>query len=84
MKLLIKKQRLPQNYSTQNISHSSMFQNLQSYMSLRRERSQINNYGKKSLFPSPNMDKNSTEKYSLQFNILTECQEAMHVKGKVH
>lgn len=44
----------------------------------------MNNYGKKSLFPSPNMDKNSTEKYSLQFNILTECQEAMHVKRKVH
>ena len=43
----------------------------------------MNNYGKKSLFPSPNMDKNSTEKYSLQFNILTECQQAMHVKRKV-
>lgn len=84
MKLLIKKQRLPQNYSIQNISHSSMFQNLQSYMSLIRGRSQMNNYGKKSLFPSPNMDKDSTEKYSLQLNILTECQEAMHVKGKVH
>lgn len=44
----------------------------------------MNNYGKKSLFPSPNMDENSTEKYSLQFNILTECQEVMHVKRKVH
>ena len=39
-----------------------MFQNLQSYMSLRRERSQIDSYGQKSLFPSPNMDKDSTKK----------------------